>query len=161
MYGYCNAGNGHFSHSSNPLFYTAELDIKVSSTTAPPSNQVGGPSSPSSSSSSPPLPGGPLGSQDSNPHVIPRRHAPVEALARQGSFRGFPALSQKTSPFKRQLSLRMNELPSTMQRKSDFPMKNTGECLQTNPPCPPPQRELFHWFISALIFHTIVLYPQS
>jgi numb-like protein len=71
-----------------------------------------------------------LAPQDANPHAIPRRHAPVEALARQGSFRGFPALSQKTSPFKRQMSLRMNELPSTMQRKSDFPSKNTGEALQ-------------------------------
>ncbi|KAL6477773.1 hypothetical protein MHYP_G00136080 [Metynnis hypsauchen] len=76
----------------------------------------------SSPSSSPPLPMAP---QDANPHAIPRRHAPVEALARQGSFRGFPALSQKTSPFKRQMSLRMNDLPSTMQRKSDFPIKNT------------------------------------
>ncbi|XP_076155572.1 protein numb homolog isoform X4 [Alosa pseudoharengus] len=106
----------------------AEVDIKVSTTTAaaPSINQgVVGPSSPSSASSSPPLPGGPLGSQDTNPHAIPRRHAPVEALARQGSFRGFPVLSTKTSPFKRQLSLRMNELPSTVQRKSDFPMKNT------------------------------------
>ncbi|XP_048083313.1 protein numb homolog isoform X3 [Alosa alosa] len=105
----------------------AEVDIKVSTTTAAPSINQGvvGPSSPSSASSSPPLPGGPLGSQDSNPHAIPRRHAPVEALARQGSFRGFPVLSTKTSPFKRQLSLRMNELPSTVQRKSDFPMKNT------------------------------------
>ncbi|KAM3870717.1 protein numb homolog [Diretmus argenteus] len=73
-----------------------------------------------SPSSSPPLSASTLGAQ-----AIPRRHAPVEALARQGSFRGFPALSQKTSPFKRQLSLRMNELPSTMQRKSDFPIKNT------------------------------------
>ncbi|XP_063039776.1 protein numb homolog isoform X2 [Engraulis encrasicolus] len=117
----------------------AESDIKVPTTTAPLSSQMGvavgsvvsgggvvGPASPSSSSSSPPLPGGgPPGAPDSNPHMIPRRHAPVEALARQGSFRGFPALSQKTSPFKRQLSLRMNELPSTMQRKTDFPMKNT------------------------------------
>ncbi|PWA29526.1 hypothetical protein CCH79_00007858 [Gambusia affinis] len=73
-----------------------------------------------SPSSSPPLSVAALG-----PQVIPRRHAPAEALARQGSFRGFPALSQKTSPFKRQLSLRMNELPSTMQRKSDFPIENT------------------------------------
>ncbi|XP_061600060.1 protein numb homolog isoform X4 [Cololabis saira] len=72
----------------------------------------------SSPSSSPP-PGGALG-----PQAIPRRHAPAEALARQGSFRGFPALSQKTSPFKRQLSLRMNELPSTVQRKSHFPLRN-------------------------------------
>ncbi|XP_053124172.1 numb-like protein [Hemicordylus capensis] len=51
------------------------------------------------------------------PHAIPRRHAPLEQLVRQGSFRGFPALSQKNSPFKRQLSLRLNELPSTLQRK--------------------------------------------
>ncbi|XP_051502192.1 protein numb homolog isoform X2 [Myxocyprinus asiaticus] len=80
---------------------------------------------PNGSSSSPPLPMASLALQEANPHAIPRRHAPVEALARQGSFRGFPALSQKTSPFKRQMSLRMNELPSTMQRKSDFPMKNT------------------------------------
>ncbi|XP_077394842.1 protein numb homolog isoform X2 [Festucalex cinctus] len=72
-----------------------------------------------SPSSSPPLSLGTLG-----PQAIPRRHAPAEALARQGSFRGFPALSQKTSPFKRQLSLRMNELPSTVQRKSDFPIRN-------------------------------------
>ncbi|XP_072545565.1 protein numb homolog isoform X4 [Salminus brasiliensis] len=80
------------------------------------------PATASSPSSSPPLT---LASQEANPHAIPRRHAPVEALARQGSFRGFPALSQKTSPFKRQMSLRMNDLPSTMQRKSDFPIKNT------------------------------------
>ncbi|XP_061699032.1 protein numb homolog isoform X4 [Syngnathoides biaculeatus] len=78
--------------------------------------QSGGSPSPSSS---PPLPPAGLG-----PQAIPRRHAPAEALARQGSFRGFPALSQKTSPFKRQLSLRMNELPSTVQRKSDFPIRN-------------------------------------
>ncbi|XP_070776182.1 protein numb homolog isoform X3 [Enoplosus armatus] len=80
-------------------------------------HQTGGSPSPSSS---PPLSVSALG-----PQAIPRRHAPADVIARQGSFRGFPALSQKTSPFKRQLSLRMNELPSTMQRKSDFPMKNT------------------------------------
>ncbi|XP_037632040.1 numb-like protein isoform X1 [Sebastes umbrosus] len=58
------------------------------------------------------------------PHAIPRRHAPIEQLVRQGSFRGFPALSQKNSPFKRQLSLRLNDLPSTLQRKTDFQDKN-------------------------------------
>ncbi|KAM7376308.1 hypothetical protein PAMP_006050 [Pampus punctatissimus] len=99
-----------------------ETDVKVvgnsaTSVTNPSAHQTGGSPSPSSS---PPLSVSGLG-----PQAIPRRHAPAEALARQGSFRGFPALSQKTSPFKRQLSLRMNELPSTMQRKSDFPMKNT------------------------------------
>uniref|UniRef100_A0A3Q2Z0I9 Numb-like protein n=1 Tax=Hippocampus comes TaxID=109280 RepID=A0A3Q2Z0I9_HIPCM len=59
------------------------------------------------------------------PHAIPRRHAPIEQLVRQGSFRGFPALSQKNSPFKRQLSLRLNDLPSTLQRKTDFEAKNS------------------------------------
>lgn len=61
------------------------------------------------------------------PHAIPRRHAPLEQLVRQGSFRGFPALSQKNSPFKRQLSLRLNDLPSTLQRKTDFQAKNPGQ----------------------------------
>ncbi|KAJ8383665.1 hypothetical protein AAFF_G00216360 [Aldrovandia affinis] len=52
-------------------------------------------------------------------HAIPRRHAPIEQLVRQGSFRGFPALSQNISPFKRQLSLRLSDLPSTLQRRTD------------------------------------------
>ncbi|XP_034432816.1 protein numb homolog isoform X5 [Hippoglossus hippoglossus] len=97
----------------------AETDVNVSgnSVTNSSAHQGGGSPSPSSS---PPLSLPALGAQ-----AIPRRHAPAEALARQGSFRGFPVLSQKTSPFKRQMSLRMNELPSTMQRKSDFPMTNT------------------------------------
>ncbi|XP_035390054.1 numb-like protein isoform X1 [Electrophorus electricus] len=62
--------------------------------------------------------------EPSGPHAIPRRHAPLEQLVRQGSFRGFPALSQKNSPFKRQLSLRLNDLPSNLQRKTDFQAKN-------------------------------------
>uniref|UniRef100_A0A3B4Z361 Numb-like protein n=1 Tax=Stegastes partitus TaxID=144197 RepID=A0A3B4Z361_9TELE len=69
------------------------------------------------------------------PHAIPRRHAPIEQLVRQGSFRGFPALSQKNSPFKRQLSLRLNDLPSTLQRKTDFQADNPA-C--TVPPVLPP-----------------------
>ncbi|KAK2496481.1 hypothetical protein MC885_013134 [Smutsia gigantea] len=84
---------------------------------------------PGSTAPSPPSPTSPTldttaSVEMNNPHAIPRRHAPIEQLARQGSFRGFPALSQKMSPFKRQLSLRINELPSTMQRKTDFPIKN-------------------------------------
>ncbi|XP_048016040.1 numb-like protein isoform X2 [Megalobrama amblycephala] len=78
------------------------------------------------------------------PHAIPRRHAPIEQLVRQGSFRGFPQLSQKNSPFKRQLSLRLNDLPSTLQRKTDFQTKNpvpemdlsvTGEADSINALC--------------------------
>ncbi|XP_041092420.1 protein numb homolog isoform X2 [Polyodon spathula] len=67
-------------------------------------------------------------------HAIPRRHAPIEQLVRQGSFRGFPALSQKNSPFKRQLSLRLNELPSTLQRKTDFQVKNPVPEMESGPP---------------------------
>nr|XP_057936800.1 numb-like protein isoform X2 [Doryrhamphus excisus] len=64
------------------------------------------------------------------PHAIPRRHAPIEQLVRQGSFRGFPALSQKNSPFKRQLSLRLNDLPSTLQRKTDFDFEAKNSVLE-------------------------------
>ncbi|XP_078419013.1 protein numb homolog isoform X5 [Cetorhinus maximus] len=81
------------------------------------------PAAPSASPSAPPTIT--ESKESSNIHAIPRRHAPVEQLARQGSFRGFPVLSQTTSPFKRQMSLRINELPSTMQRKTDFQIKNT------------------------------------
>uniref|UniRef100_A0A3Q2THE8 Numb-like protein n=1 Tax=Fundulus heteroclitus TaxID=8078 RepID=A0A3Q2THE8_FUNHE len=84
------------------------------------------------------------------PHAIPRRHAPIEQLVRQGSFRGFPALSQKNSPFKRQLSLRLNDLPSTLQRKTDFEVKNPGGfysinalCCQINTSFTKPSDELF------------------
>ncbi|XP_067895842.1 protein numb homolog isoform X2 [Heterodontus francisci] len=82
--------------------------------------------SPAAPSPSPSVPSTIIENKESNNiHAIPRRHAPAEQLARQGSFRGFPVLSQTTSPFKRQMSLRINELPSTMQRKTDFQVKNT------------------------------------
>uniref|UniRef100_A0A8C7HSS9 Numb-like protein n=1 Tax=Oncorhynchus kisutch TaxID=8019 RepID=A0A8C7HSS9_ONCKI len=74
-------------------------------------------------------------------HAIPRRHAPIEQLVRQGSFRGFPALSGKNSPFKRQLSLRLNDLPSNLQRKTaDFQSKNpaTSSWVQAEPPVQSP-----------------------
>ncbi|XP_044520868.1 protein numb homolog isoform X3 [Gracilinanus agilis] len=98
----------------------AETDMKTTAaSSAIPSNTAPSPSSPTS-----PTADTAASLEMNNPHAIPRRHAPIEQLARQGSFRGFPALSQKMSPFKRQLSLRINELPSTMQRKTDFPIKN-------------------------------------
>ncbi|XP_055012287.1 protein numb homolog isoform X3 [Boleophthalmus pectinirostris] len=99
-----------------------DTDPKVSVNSISSGTNSSGPLSAGSSSpsSSPPLSAPVLG-----PQVIPRRHPTPEALARQGSFRGFPTLSQKTSPFKRGRSLRMNELPSTQQRKSDFSINNT------------------------------------
>ncbi|XP_074680370.1 protein numb homolog isoform X11 [Strix aluco] len=100
-----------------------ETEVKTVAPSAAPNNTApssGSPTSPTAEVAAS------LDKEMSNPHAIPRRHAPIEQLARQGSFRGFPALSQKMSPFKRQLSLRINELPSTVQRKTDFPMKNSG-----------------------------------
>ncbi|XP_062037390.1 protein numb homolog isoform X7 [Lepus europaeus] len=97
----------------------AEADKTVVGSSVAPGNTAPSPSSPTSPTSD-----ATSSLEMNNPHAIPRRHAPIEQLARQGSFRGFPALSQKMSPFKRQLSLRINELPSTMQRKTDFPIKN-------------------------------------
>ncbi|XP_074921532.1 protein numb homolog isoform X4 [Chelonoidis abingdonii] len=103
----------------------AKAETEVKTTAAPsatPSNTAPSPGSPASPTAD--LTAS-LDKEMNHPHAIPRRHAPIEQLARQGSFRGFPALSQKMSPFKRQLSLRINELPSTVQRKTDFPMKNS------------------------------------
>ncbi|XP_055144868.1 protein numb homolog isoform X4 [Symphalangus syndactylus] len=97
----------------------AKKDKIVIGSSVAPGNTAPSPSSPTSPTSD-----ATTSLEMNNPHAIPRRHAPIEQLARQGSFRGFPALSQKMSPFKRQLSLRINELPSTMQRKTDFPIKN-------------------------------------
>ncbi|XP_046664209.1 protein numb isoform X3 [Homalodisca vitripennis] len=50
-----------------------------------------------------------------NPHAIERPHATISMLQRQGSFRGFNQLNQ-ASPFKRQLSLRISDLPSNLER---------------------------------------------
>ncbi|KAM9591515.1 LOW QUALITY PROTEIN: numb-like protein [Morphnus guianensis] len=66
--------------------------------------------------------------------AIPRRHAPLEQLVRQGSFRGFPNLSQQNSPFKRQLSLRLNELPSTLQRRDGGQARGPGSEVEASPP---------------------------
>ncbi|XP_053883314.1 protein numb homolog isoform X4 [Malaclemys terrapin pileata] len=100
----------------------AETEVKTAVPSATPSNTAPSPGSPASPTADITAS---LDKEMNHPHAIPRRHAPIEQLARQGSFRGFPALSQKMSPFKRQLSLRINELPSTVQRKTDFPMKNS------------------------------------
>ena len=56
--------------------------------------------------------------QVDNPFAVQRPHATQNMLLRQGSFRGFSKLQETTSPFKRTLSLRINELPSTLQRQN-------------------------------------------
>lgn len=54
-----------------------------------------------------------------NPFAIERPHATPSMLQRQGSCRGFSTLGQN-SPFKRQMSLRVNDLPSNAERLSAF-----------------------------------------
>ncbi|KAL8611155.1 hypothetical protein ACOMHN_064445 [Nucella lapillus] len=72
-----------------------------------------------------------------NPFAVQRPHASATALQRQGSFRGFEKLQEVSSPFKRTLSLRLNELPSTLQRQNavlESPSQNgngaVGETIQ-------------------------------
>ncbi|XP_078062702.1 numb-like protein [Mustelus asterias] len=104
-----------------------QLQDKKKAEAAATGSPAAGSGPPPPTSSSPPQgAASPVDKNDPNyQHAIPRRHAPLEQLVRQGSFRGFPALSQKNSPFKRQLSLRLNELPSTLQRKTqEFQVKS-------------------------------------
>ncbi|CAH1792311.1 unnamed protein product [Owenia fusiformis] len=54
------------------------------------------------------------------PFAVQRPHAKEDMLLRQGSFRGFSKLQDASSPFKRQMSLRLNELPSNIQRQQNF-----------------------------------------
>lgn len=59
-----------------------------------------------------------------NPFAIERPHATPSMLERQGSFRGFNQLNQ-ASPFKRQLSLRVNDLPSNLERTRSHSLEPT------------------------------------
>lgn len=54
-----------------------------------------------------------------NPFAIERPHATPQLLERQGSFRGFTQIGAQ-SPFKRQMSLRINDLPSNAERQRQF-----------------------------------------
>ena len=67
----------------------------------------------------------------SNPNAIARPKASDLMYIRQASFRGLGQLSG-SSPFKRQHSLRLNELPSTLARQADY--------VATGPACPTNQR---------------------
>lgn len=55
---------------------------------------------------------------EENPFAVSRPHATDLMLARQTSFKGLAQLGQN-SPFKRQLSLRLNDLPSNLERTRD------------------------------------------
>jgi len=61
----------------------------------------------------------------SNEYAVQRPHATQDMLMRQGSFRGFSKLNE-SSPFKRQLSLRLNDLPSTLERQAEVSSNGTN-----------------------------------
>lgn len=71
-----------------------------------------------------------------NPYAIERPHATPQLLERQGSFRGFTGLNSH-SPFKRQMSLRLSDLPSNAERQKSFlePITN-GHTVRTVSPIP-------------------------
>ena len=62
------------------------------------------------------------------PFAVQRPHASAMALERQGSFCGFEKLQELSSPFKRTLSLRLNDLPSTLQRQSAVLDSSLSNC---------------------------------
>lgn len=84
-----------------------------------------------------------------NPFAIERPHAAAHLLERQGSFRGLSQLNQ-SSPFKRQMSLRIGDLPSTVQRQQNS-LSNEAPSYKSNllittpeSPQPPPRVSRLH-----------------
>lgn len=77
----------------------------------------------------PPLP------KPHNPFAIERPHATPSMLERQGSFRAFTGLNTQ-SPFKRQMSLRLSDLPSNAERQKSFLEPLTNGQLRTVSPIP-------------------------
>lgn len=71
-----------------------------------------------------------------NPFAIERPHATPSMLQRQGSFRGLGTLGQN-SPFKRQMSLRVNDLPSNTERLSAY--RSTTSPTSNKPVSPIPE----------------------
>lgn len=71
-----------------------------------------------------------------NPYAIERPHATPTMLERQGSFRGLSSLNSQ-SPFKRQMSLRLSDLPSNAERQRTFlePLTN-GHTIRSVSPIP-------------------------
>jgi numb len=67
-----------------------------------------------------------------NPFAIERPHATPSMLERQGSFRGFTQIGAQ-SPFKRQMSLRINDLPSNAERQRAFLDTNQQQRTAVSP----------------------------
>lgn len=68
------------------------------------------------------------GGIDNSVAAVQRPKPSEEMLQRQASFRGFSKLGDN-SPFKRQMSLRLNELPSNLARQDQ--LKQMGHSFPT------------------------------
>jgi len=66
-----------------------------------------------------------------NPFAIERPHATPSMLERQNSFRGFGNL--QNSPFKRQMSLRVNDLPSNAERLNLYKISRDAANSKVSP----------------------------
>lgn len=78
-----------------------------------------------------------------NPFAIERPHATPSMLERQGSFRAFSTIGTQ-SPFKRQMSLRINDLPSNAERQKAFlalttPVRSVSPIPEISPQQPSKQ----------------------
>lgn len=67
-----------------------------------------------------------------NPFAIERPHATPSMLERQCSFRGLGTLGQN-SPFKRQMSLRVNDLPSNAERLNAYKSASSSKPVSPIP----------------------------
>ncbi|GJQ85236.1 hypothetical protein Trydic_g13076 [Trypoxylus dichotomus] len=67
-----------------------------------------------------------------NPFAIERPHATPSMLQRQCSFRGLGTLGQN-SPFKRQMSLRVNDLPSNTERLNAYKAPSSSKPVSPIP----------------------------
>lgn len=84
-----------------------------------------------------------------NPFAIERPHAAPHLLERQGSFRGLSQLNQ-SSPFKRQMSLRIGDLPSTVERQQNS-LSNEAPSYKSNLIVTPGK----HFFVICRLAHSL------
>lgn len=100
-----------------------------------------------------------------NPFAIERPHATPSMLERQGSFRGFTQLNQ-ASPFKRQLSLRINDLPSNLERTRSHSLEPTdlsrmpsamSHIVPLKPPGKDPYCDIFESKNNLIISNNLII----
>lgn len=90
-----------------------------------------------------------------NPFAIERPHAAPHLLERQGSFRGLSQLNQ-SSPFKRQMSLRIGDLPSTVERQQNS-LSNEAPSYKSNLIITPGKISLISFLLISLSLYSFCI----